>query len=100
MINQYAKARQVAIDYIRRYVERGDTYESLRHGGMGCFVRGGLAAKIGSAPIPGIPQARFGADTLRVLQIDGVECLYEFHLRSLFDEIKSGSRQLVLELPA
>ena len=89
--------RDVAKAFIRPYVERGDPYEHLKMGEMGAY-RHAWAAKIGSAPIPGLPRARYGADTLRVLRVDGVDCCHTFSLRELYDEIRDGVEQAVMPL--
>lgn len=86
-------ARACALDHIRRYVERGDLYEWLKESCGGSYSPH-YHAQIGSMGKYGCPRPRFGADTLSIGEVNRVPCCFQFSLRELYDEIKSGTKQL------
>jgi hypothetical protein len=75
--------RQIAIDLIRKYVERGDSYDQIR-GHMGSH------------------NDRYSAevhlDKIRVMRIggytNGQEVNVTFKLRDIYDEITSGQQEM------
>lgn len=90
------QARAAAIQMIRPYVERGDSLESLREGQMGSYnpryrcVIGSVGMYECRAP------RKLGVDAITVGAVNGEPCCYHFRVSELYDEIKSGSKQLSL----
>lgn len=89
-------AKTVAIDFIKPYVIRGDSLESLMSG------QGGEYCKTYEVQIGGyiwnkaITKMVYKAkrDEVVVSELDGKECLYVFKIHKLYDEIRSGQVSL------
>jgi hypothetical protein len=78
-----AAARELAKRFIYRYVERGDSLESLKksHMGMGCSSE---RVRIG-----GLMNGKsYTADFILVSKVDGREANVAFKLRDIFREIE------------
>jgi hypothetical protein len=80
-------AREAAIDLIRAYVERGDSYESLKGSFLGS-MGGRYDAQIGGY----LKNKNARADQIVVSRLNGKEVSEVFSLKELFDEIKSGPK--------
>ncbi len=88
-----AAARHLAKEFIRPYVERGDTYESLVYGCMGEYSDRGRM-RIGSFGFVDCRAKRSG--DLTIGRVGDVDCCFVFSLRLLYDEIRAGREQLSL----
>jgi hypothetical protein len=91
MSDRYEQAKAAAIDLIRVYVLRGDSYQSLKESWMGSYGRG-YAASIGVAGFMHCRPKR-GTDALVVGELKGEPVCFEFSLRELYDELR-GEGQL------
>jgi len=76
-------ARQLAKRFIRPYVERGDSFESLKksHMGMGCSKE---RVQIGGW----MNGKSYPADFVLVSKVDGREANVAFKLRDIFHEVR------------
>ena len=77
-----AAARELAKRFIYRYVERGDSFESLKksHMGMGCSSE--------RVQIGGLMNGKsYTTDFILVSKVDGREANVAFRLRDIFREI-------------
>lgn len=80
--------KEVAINLIRTYVERGDDLKSLTSGQMGKFGYN-YSAQIGGY----INGKKYANDKILVLKIKQKEINEVFSLKEIFNEIKSGNIQ-------
>lgn len=82
---------KLAQEMIRGYVERGDTFESLKAGQMGCT----LGDFVGFGSIGGFScgdMKKYGNDYLCIKLEDDRQFIYK--LREVFDSIKSQQQSL------
>ncbi len=85
------EARDAAKALIRQYVERGDSYQSLKESLMGRYgsdYRAGIGVSGGSSTC-----APKNSDSITVTWLEGNEVCQHFSLKQLFDEIKNGNNQ-------
>lgn len=73
--------RDVAINLIKVYVERGDTYHSIKAGQLGCWCSD--------------YHASIEKDKIHITEIDGISCDHFLSLQKVFDEIHFGQQSLV-----
>lgn len=92
-------ARDAARDLIARYVERGDSLESLKAGAMGCYGRA-YSASIGGYLDTERGRKHYGTDWIIVTCVAGQPCNERINLprlyRELQDERAGGPRQETL----
>lgn len=84
-------ARDAAKALIRHYVERGDTYQSLKESLMGRYgsdYRAGIGVGGGSSRC-----APKNSDAITVTWLEGEDVCQHFSLRQLFNEIRNGHEQ-------
>ncbi len=84
-------AREAAKHLIRRYVERGDSYESLKESWMGSWGRDYRAGIGAGGHATNCPFKN--PDSITVSWLEGEQVCYHFSLRELYDEIKNGVEQ-------
>ena len=84
-------AREAAKALIRRYVERGDSYEHLKGSWLGSW-NGDYHAGIGNGGSTTKCQSR-NPDSITVSWVDGQEVCCHFSLKELYEEIKAGVEQ-------
>ena len=87
-------AKQAAVELIQKYVDRGDSLESLRSSYMGSSSPGGKDACIsGYMPIGG---KYYGLDWILVYRdINGTPCQERFKLQEIYDLCKTGQQSLL-----
>jgi len=85
------RAKEAAIDLIKAYVLRGDTYESLKAGCLGAYCTD-YHASIGGYH----EQKKINNDKIIVEKVDGKECFYVFSLKGIMEEILRDQVQLNL----
>lgn len=87
--------RQLALHLIKVYVERGDSFESLRSSYLGesCTE---YSVAIGGSAWQREKLLYIGkGDEIVVSRVDSKDVCYVFKLRELFNEIKSGQQNLL-----
>jgi hypothetical protein len=86
-------AREAAKHLIQKYVERGDSIESLRSSYMGSCAPHSYDVSIGGyMPVGG---KRYSCDWILVYRdMSGKEVNQSFKLREIYDECKSGQATL------
>ncbi len=89
------EARALAKEFIRRYVERGFDYDSIKRGWGGA---GSLQYSVHIGANNAWGKAKYGADTITVDRVAGMNCCEQFSVRELYDEIRAGIEQSVLPL--
>jgi hypothetical protein len=82
------KAYQFAVECLRPYIERGDSYEHTAHGQLGCYC-GDYAMGIGGY---------FNGKKLTIYQVgvskvEGQEVEYIFSLKEIFEYVLNTKRQ-------
>lgn len=87
-----------ARDAARTVVEKnpGATLEDIQRGQSGSFSKD-LRIQIGSSGAFGC-RATYGADSITVGRVAGVDCCYCFRLSDIYAEVRSGMRQAGLPL--
>ncbi len=85
-------ARDLAKDFLRPYVERGDSLDSITEGHMGCFSRE-YCLQIGACVWKNGKARDYSRDELVVTRFRGKECLLVFSVPDLIEEIKKGAAQ-------
>jgi hypothetical protein len=89
-----SSAREAARHLIRKYVERGDSLESLRSGYMGAMAPHSYWVQIGGyMPIGG---TYYPPDWILVHRdMHGNKVNQAFRLREIYDELKQGQQELL-----
>jgi hypothetical protein len=90
------QAHQIAKDFIKPYVRRGDPIEWIATGGMGrCSNE--YNAQIGGIAFPGnapsSSRKRLTSRQIAVTEIAGQPCLFIFSLDTIYKEVKQDSEQ-------
>jgi hypothetical protein len=81
------EAREAAINLIRVYVERGDTYESLKESWMSLWSsESRVGIGVGGGWLDRCPHK--SADDIVVSWLGAEQVCFHFSLRKLYDEIK------------
>lgn len=90
-------ARQIALDWLRPRIERGESIKDVAdsmagRASSGCWVQiGGYAWRRGQSH-------KLQARQVAVTKIGGVPCLYIFELADLFDEVLHPERETQISL--
>ena len=87
-------AKEAALDMIRKYVLRGDSYDSITHGNMGCAYRE-YSAQIGGLVLIDGKRKDFTRRYLIVTKLNSVECRVIFTVAELIKEIKNEVKNQV-----
>jgi hypothetical protein len=83
--------KEVAVNLIKVYVERGDSIKGLKSGLMGSFSSDSRSS------ISGWKEGKhYSSDYILVERVNGEECFEVFKLKELYEEIKNPSRQVSL----
>lgn len=82
---------ECAIDLIKVYVERGDTYDSLRAGQQG-HLSSDYCASIGGF----IDNKKYDAHHIIITRIGKEKVNHVFKLKDIINEIKNPSKQVSL----
>lgn len=88
-------AKAFAMEYLRPYVERGDTLEQICEGGMG-MAGPTYAAQIGSVRWMWGKSFAFYENRFIVTELGGKECILQFGIEELIAEIKQPVKQMSL----
>jgi hypothetical protein len=90
-------AKDIAINFIRPYVLRGDSLESLIAGSGGQYSKDYHVEIGGYVWDKTIKNLLYKAkrDEVVVSQINGEDCLFIYKIYKLYDEIRSGQLKLL-----
>ena len=95
LLREVVMARTCAKDFIRPYVLRGDSPNSLTEGGMGIASRAYWAQIGGLVKVEGERKARsYSRWQLIVTKIGDVPCHAVFDVKELIEEIKNEARAM------
>lgn len=90
VISKITDAQSAADKFIRPYVERGDTYESIRAGHMGA-ASAEYRASIGGY----IGDKQYDSHWIVVKEVNGETVNQVFRLREVYDKIATGQERML-----
>jgi hypothetical protein len=80
------KAFDYAVECLRTYIERGDSYEYTAHGLMGCHSNGNWMTVGGY-----VGKKKLSCHQVGVSQLEGQEVEFVFSLKEIFDYVLEPS---------